>query len=390
MQSKILICMNINDFAQHPFLAGILSVTRLDGSLSVVIDTKPGELTVARFRRHLDSGIAAAIICETGIPDIRAVVNSCRTPIVVFGSPKSRTRRQGLCYVMSDDTGIGIAGARHLFAIGGFRSFAFAATPGEGWSDKEERGFLSFLERKRRPVQVCRDATDAELDAFLVALEKPAAVMAANDLRALDVVNACRRQGIDIPRQLSLIGVNDNEVLCNGVSPSLTSIGVDHEHEGRLAIECLLNMLRSPQKPHPALIRPKGHQVVERESTAIRTSSAHIIEKALAYIDRHINRPIRVGELVAHLHVSRRLLEIRFREILQSSVNATIVNRRLDHYRSQLLVSKLPARAVANACGFSDMSYLTRTFKARFSVTPGAFREQHSPQTQDSAVPFYS
>lgn len=378
MQSKILICMNINDFAQHPFLAGILSVTRLDGSLSVVIDTKPGELTVARFQSHLDSGIVAAIICETGVPDIRAVVNSCRTPIVVFGSPKSRTRRQGLCYVMSDDTGIGIAGARHLFAIGGFRTFAFAATPGEGWSDKKERGFVSFLERKRCPVRVCRGVTDAELDGFIATLENPAAVMAANDLRALDVVNACHRQGIDIPRQLSLIGVDNNEVLCNGVSPSLTSIGVDHEHEGRLAIKCLLSMLRSPQKPHPALIRPKEHQVVERESTAIRTSSAHIIEKALAYIDRHINRPVSVTELVDLLHVSRRLLEIRFREILHSSVNATIVSRRLDHYRRQLLHSKQSARTVAHACGFSDMSYLTRTFKARFGVTPGELRETNA------------
>ena len=137
-------------------------------------------------------------------------------------------------------------------------------------------------------------------------------------------------------------------------------------------------MLRSPQKPHPALIRPKEHQVVERESTAIRTSSAHIIEKALAYIDRHINRPVSVTELVALLHVSRRLLEIRFREILHSGVNATIVSRRLDHYRRQLLHSKQSARAVARACGFSDMSYLTRTFKARFSVTPGELRETNA------------
>ena len=96
--------------------------------------------------------------------------------------------------------------------------------------------------------------------------------------------------------------------------------------------------------------------------------------KALAYIDRHINRPVRVTELVAHLHVSRRLLEIRFREILNCGVNETIVSRRLDHYRRQLLHSKLSARAVARACGFSDMSYLTRTFKARFKRTPSELR----------------
>ena len=368
--------MNVNDFAQHPFLAGILSVTRLDGSLSVVIDTKPGELTVERFRRHLDSGIAAAVICETGVPDIRAVVNGCRIPIVVFGSPKARTRRQGLCYVMSDDTGIGIAGARHLFEIGGFCSFAFVATPGEGWSDKEERGFRSFLERKRRPVRVFRGEADDELDGFLSALEKPAAVMAANDLRALEVVNACRRQGIDIPRQLSLIGVNDNEILCNGVSPSLSSIGCDHEHEGRLAITCLLGMLRAPQKPHPALIRPRELRIVERESTAVKGTPAHIIERALAYIDRHVNRPVTVSELVNHLRVSRRLLETRFREILDCGVNETIVNRRLEHYRSQLQASTQSASSVARACGFADMAYLTRRFKARFGVTPGGVHNE--------------
>ena len=66
------------------------------------------------------------------------------------------------------------------------------------------------------------------------------------------------------------------------------------------------------------------------------------------------------------------LLEIRFREIIGCGVNAFIVDRRLDHYRKQLLASKQSASSVARACGFSDMPYLTRIFKTKFNCTPGS------------------
>ncbi len=125
--------------------------------------------------------------------------------------------------------------------------------------------------------------------------------MAADDLVASKVVNACHKMKISIPKQLVLVGVHNDEARCNGVSPSLS-----------------------------------------------------------------------VNAAALALGISRRLLEIRFREIIGCGVNAFIVDRRLDHYRKPLLASKQSASSVARACGFSDMPYLTRISKTKFNCTPGS------------------
>lgn len=102
--------------------------------------------------------------------------------------------------------------------------------------------------------------------------------------------------------------------------------------------------------------------------------SASLIERAFDYINRHIRQKITVSDIVKTLGISQRLVELRFKEQLGVSLVQTILAQRLEYLRKELLQSSQPASAVAAACGFSDMAYLTRVFKRRFGTTPAACR----------------
>ena len=374
MKREILVVLNPNGFAQAPFLSGVLAFARHHPRLNVTIDDAPASFDLAKLNSYLDEGVDGVIVSETGIVDLPQILNQTRVPIVVFGSPKPCTRKSNIAFVMSNDTGIGIAAARHFFNLGRFRDFAFIPCQGRGWSEKELHGFDAFLKRKRMTAKVFSGSSRGELSDFLRGLNKPAAVMGADDPTALKAVFACRAANLAIPLQVAILGVNDNTVICNGISPTLSSIYVDHENEGYLAAKHLMGMIRRPDSKSPNLIRPTSIRIVERESTRQRSPSASLIERAFDYINRHIRQKITVSDIVKTLGISQRLVELRFKEQLGVSLVQTILAQRLEYLRKELLQSSQPASAVAAACGFSDMAYLTRVFKRRFGTTPAACR----------------
>lgn len=161
MKREILVVLNPNGFAQAPFLSGVLAFARHHPRLNVTIDDAPASFDLAKLNSYLDEGVDGVIVSETGIVDLPQILNQTRVPIVVFGSPKPCTRKSNIAFVMSNDTGIGIAAARHLFNLGRFRDFAFIPCQGRGWSEKELHGFDAFLKRKRMTAKSFPDPAEA-------------------------------------------------------------------------------------------------------------------------------------------------------------------------------------------------------------------------------------
>ena len=242
MKREILVVLNPNGFAQAPFLSGVLAFARHHPRLNVTIDDDPATFDLPKLNSYLDEGVDGVIVSETGVVDLPQILNRTKVPIVVFGSPKPCTRKGNVAFVMSNDTGIGIAAARHFFNLGRFRDFAFIPCQGRGWSEKELHGFDAFLKRRRMTAKVFSGSSRSELSDFLRGLNKPAAVMGADDPTALKAVFACRAANLAIPLQVAILGVNDNTVICNGISLTLSSIYVGHENEGYLAAKHLMGM----------------------------------------------------------------------------------------------------------------------------------------------------
>lgn len=296
------------------------------------------------------------------------------TPLVVFGEcpPDLRDVARGrFAFVQNDDEGIGAFAAERFQALGNFRSYAFVPPNGHHtWAVARQRGFTRRVARLRREAVVFGARGDAPpLAAWLAALPKPAAVMVAWDNRAVEVVETCHVAGIDVPGQVSVIGVDDDELLCNFARPSITSIRPDHEDNGYHAARMLDALFASRKREAPRIVVRSGRTLVERESTASPAPAAHLILGALEYIRRNAMRSIRVSDVVAHLGVSRRLLEQRFRELQGQTVLDTIVETRLEEVSKQILSTRLPVRKIAALCGFRNVSHLERIFRRRYGTT---------------------
>lgn len=326
-------------------------------------------------RRILESG-ADGIVAHGLSGGVDAVTAAFGGPVVVIGprayNDAMETMHAGpLAFVDADNVSIARAGAAHLLTLGRFRSYAFIA------KNRESPRFESFraaLEPRHGPVAlVVPVASDGEtyeesMARQLRELPKPAAVMAEKDELARLALEAAAGAGIKVPKQMALLGVDNDELLCETADPPLSSVAVDHERLGALAVESLKKLFAHPDAPPFELLAPVTG-VVERQSARPVAPAAALAERAAAYIRRNATAGIAPADVVAALGVSRSLAALRFRQVHGESIQDMILRLRLDAVKRKLRETDLPVGQVAASCGFHSESRAKHLFRERFGCS---------------------
>ncbi len=289
------------------------------------------------------------------------------------------------------DAGIVAKLAADYFLRAGFRHFAFCGYSGIPFSDRRAAGFVDYLATQQQKVAVfaVRSPRHPPLDilaaerqgieretaivAWLRKLPRPLALFACNDICGQQVLNACRRHGIKVPEEVSVMGMDNDEVLCSLCDPPLSSIEPDTERLGFEAAGLLDRMMRG-KRTVPGLIKIPPIRVVERASSDAVPIEDPITAKALRYIRDHVGEGIAVKDVQVHVQRSRTDLEQRFRRHLNVSVSAEIWRRRMDRVCSLLQQTDLRLGEIARQSGFATDSHLCRAFKDRFQMTPAKYR----------------
>ena len=373
---NILVSMHPYGNAQRQFLAGVSYYAHTRNDWALHFDPSPDRLTAESFARDGETGISGAIICETGVPDLESILVYSPVPVVVFGSPRETlaATHSPVGWSMSDDEGIGAFAAEHFTSLGTFRSYAFVADPlDSGWSRGHCRGFKTRLKHLAKDISVFTRPTGegnvarrCALSSWLKTLAKPAAVLAANDIVGAEVLAVARAARIAVPDVMSVIGIGNDTLLDELSRPPLTSVAVDHEEEGVNAARLLQRMMGGRMKVYRQIFRSKSMKIVERESTRAVAPAAHLVESALQYISDNAAKGLKVADVVAHLRVSRRLLDMRFRQYHSETLGEAIMRLRLDEVRKRLLTTSLSVQKVAATCGFPNVRYLRKLYRARF------------------------
>ncbi len=298
------------------------------------------------------------------------------TSVVVFGTYDSSAPKN-VVFVQNDNAAIGRFGGQYLIGLGRFRSFGFVPTEVKhGWSQIRAASFTKELARRRMKVNIFNHDTHSSLKAWLTALSKPAAVMAACDTTALEVIETCKRAQISVPQQIAILGVDNDEFLCEFDSPTLSSILPRHDTVGEMAAKALARMFKGwpANRPHREVCNDQT--VVERESTAPITPAAHLVASALAFIRQNATKAITTDDVVRHLGVSRSLASLRFREYQGETIRETILRTRLEEVKKRLASTRLSVSKVARVCGFTDIPHLQVVFKQRFGLPMGRWRSE--------------
>ncbi|MBE6383529.1 MAG: helix-turn-helix domain-containing protein [Lentisphaerae bacterium] len=384
---RVAIVLRMSGSAGRDILSGVFHFTRMHPNWHTRLFQMPSEFTPDAFLAESAVGLDGIIASEPGPDETAALVRDSKIPVSFIGDPGPvlSARRSGIAFTRNDDDQIGRIGARYLVSLGAHRAYGFVPTTSrQYWSDSRERGFTEELKlRKAEPVVFRSPGAAgsredlAALKEWLAALPKPAAVMTAWDTRATQVLNLCQEARIKVPRHISVLGVDNDELLDESCVPPLTSILPDHEKLGYAAARALERLMaeRVQKESRPFLIRPV--KVVERESAIASTPTSHLLSSALEFIRKNAVKGIRVDDVAKALGISRRLADLRFQQFSGETINEAITRQKLDAVKKLLATTDRPIKVISEACGYTDLAYLKTLFKRRFGCTMRDWRRQN-------------
>lgn len=299
-----------------------------------------------------------------------------------------RCRSPGIPAIESDDRIIVRLGLK-FFQQSGFRNLAYCGYPGIFFSDQREEFFRfetkdmknGYVYSPRVQRRVSEDlyrfekgvaAGDPILARWLRSLPKPVAILACNDIRGQQLINACREAGIETPEEVAVLGVDDDQIICRLCRPTLSSIEPDTEEIGRLAAQLIAFQLEGERVAAHHLVSPR--HIVQRKSTDTVVASHPLVLKATRLIREQGFGNASVDQVCEAAGISRSTLDKLFIRHLGRSVSGEITRLRLQRCSSLLRNTDLPLREIASRCEFASSTYFCRFFKRNTGITPLVYR----------------
>ena len=372
-KKKVFIALKMSGISGQEKLAGIFRYLK-----EKYADSTPWEIRLVRNHGELTQNVVKQAISDgtdgfvVSIPDAEDAViplADLHTPTIIMDihSGALAERRENIAFIRNSAEEIGSDAAHYLLRQGIARSYAFLhSTPVTDWSRAR---FESFRKTLNDNGHWCEELCDP---AAIAKLKRPAAVLAANDDQAFEAIKTLSGKRIRIPKDIAILGVDNDTLICENTQPRLSSVQPDFGKEGYLAAETLDAMMCGGTAARTILVGVK--EIVRRESTSEQSNAGRLVQKAIAYIDRHVLEGIGVADVVRHLKCSRRLADLRFRELHGRSILDTITERRLDEVKRRLAGTKEKIDSIALACGYANPNYLKNLFRKRFGMSMRDFR----------------
>lgn len=295
---------------------------------------------------------------------------------------------------------VGQMAARH-FIEHKFTNFAFCGFNGRSYSDKRRDAFTRCLKLNHftcsvynsppsalsdfdnaviRQERLSFGADNRRMAKWVKALPKPIAVFCSHDLRAYQLMEICRKGGIRIPDEVAVLGVDNDELVCNFVTPTLSSIDLDGDLVGYTAASTLSERLDDPDSsPRHHKIKPK--RLICRQSTQTYPLEPFWLSDALVFIRGNVTHHLTAADVFAHVGRSHTLVSQVFKKKLGTTVQKEIQRTRLVEAKRLVTTTTLPLTEIARRAGFASLQYFCTTFTAAFGNPPTKFRTAIRPSS---------
>ncbi len=271
------------------------------------------------------------------------------------------------------------------FLAGGYRRFAFYGDLAGIWVTRRREGFIGQVEAAGYRVQVTPlrgVAKDARaLAQWLQQQEFPLAVMVVHDYAATAIVEACRAIGRRVPEDVAVVGVNNDDRVCEVISPPLSSVPLNLYRIGYEAAALLDQIIRKQEPAAWSILVPPGELIVRGSSGGIASADPQV-RAAVQLIRDGLAEGITTKQVVARTGLTRQTLNHRFTQALGRSVAAELRRVRIERARQLLSGSDVPMPEVARQAGFSSARQLSETFHHEAGLTPTAYRQRIRPRGQ--------
>jgi len=366
-------------------LRGVVRYARLHGPWRFYVTPGDFEQALPQMKKWGGTGIIARI--ET--PQIARAIVAARLPTIALdvsqSVPLAVPEIARFSEIASDSKAAAHLAAEHLLERG-FRNYAFAGEARRLWSLNREEGFRERLtEAGFEPIvykcpQQRRNGSweseQASLAKWIERLPKPVGLMACNDDRGRQVLDACRAAAVMVPHEVAVVGVDNDELLCELADPPLSSVALNAEAGGYRAAALLDEMMRGKVKKPQRLVVEPTH-VVQRRSTEATAVADEEVAAALHLIHQHAAEQFGVDDIVHCLEISRRALELKFRNTIGRTPYDELQRVRLLRAKRLLMETDFTIPKVAALSGYGSGAYLAQVFRKDVGMTPAQFRRSH-------------
>lgn len=390
-QIKIAFAYNENGHNDKDLSAGITQYIRTTGRLQLIAWPDISVESISFLKKQG---------CRGAIMDIATSAKAQRLleigiPVIGYSTLQDMGK---LPYISTDSREVSKM-AFEYFVNKRFKNFAFFGLTEARWTNERLKHFSDFVSQsgntlhvfQGKPLHVANNLpgfaklwTDTtmkrgqqDLIDWIENLPKPVAILASCDILGCHLSYLVKEAGLSIPDDIAILGIDNNEALCNICSPRMSSIALNLNKAGYEAAELLDKIISGKECLEGQHIKTQPMQVKERASTDIFAISDPDVIKALKYIRTHSYEPMQVNEIANHVCISKRSLQMKFHQILNSSIHEEIVHSHLLIARQLLLETDLSIENIALRSGFHYSSNMRRAFHDLTGMLPHKYRQVH-------------
>ena len=343
--------------------------------------------SVEEIRAMLDIWKPIGCIVDRSLSDAPDPTKLFGSMPVVLMEQNPRTSSRRYSCVSHDSAATAILAAEELLRTG---ANCFSYVPHglrTHWNQQRERALAAHI-RKNTKRFIAWGATpfssnnptarqDELVAQRLRELPKPCGLLCANDQIAQRVIHVAAEVGLSLPRDLAIIGIDNDEFICDNTTPTLSSVLPDFQEGGYLAAELLDSAIAHPEAmPVTKLYGPL--ELVRRNSTRRFATEDKLVNRALELIAANAFDPdFHTESLLRELKCSRSLLEMRFRATQGRSIRDEIQMLRFDKALSLLRKPNQTIAPIANLCGYASEPFFKRLFKKKTGLTMREWRKQN-------------
>ncbi|HBG25465.1 MAG: hypothetical protein A2Y10_09840 [Planctomycetes bacterium GWF2_41_51] len=291
----------------------------------------------------------------------------------------------GLSTISLDCELIGKMGADH-FLDRGFKNFAYCGRKDRQWSIERQNSFCARIKQAGFEVHVYNEnkgiaksfweKKQERLAEWLKSQPKPLGLMACNDNRAQHVLHACQIAGLKVPDSVAILGVDNDELICNLTNPPISSVQLNFERAGYEAAELLDKLMIGTEKENRQItVQPIA--IITRQSTDIFAIEDSDVVNALRFIRDNFHLPINVKDVFENINISRRSLELRFNRTIGRTIASEIRRVRSQHASRLLTETNLPIKQIAKHLGYPDTTHVARYFQKITGVSLQEYRKKY-------------
>jgi len=278
-----------------------------------------------------------------------------------------------------------------------FENFAFFGLTQARWSAERLEHFSQYLAKSGYNVHAFKEKQailtndpipftslwiktalntgQQKLIEWLQQLPKPVAILASTDIFACHLINVAKEAGLSIPDEIAILGVNNDNAICNICDPPLSSIAFNFKKAGYDAAKLLDKMISGHETMQGQCIEIQPTHVETRGSTDVYAIDDPAIVQAMKYIRRNGNTPLQVNAIANHVYMSKRLLQLKFHKVIGKSVHDEIIQAHFEIAKAMLIETNLPVDEIAVRSGFHYTSNMRRAFKKVTGMLPQKYRQ---------------